>query len=95
MSKLAFILANLLKRAEQTQETQQRGLGHGLMIRVSASPNRLCLWRERGRWEPSEVAEREAHICAKHLGWGENYLLHWRGKYLICTQVEPLLRGQA
>lgn len=90
---LATTLQSLLRQAERTGTTQQRHLGRGLYVRVNAQPPRFLVWRDEGVWEPGETAEREAHTCARHLGWGENHLLHWQGKYLICTRVETLLEA--
>lgn len=88
---LAATLAGLMAQAQRTGQTQQRHLVKGLYVRVAANPPRFLVWRDEGAWEPGETAEREAHICARHLGWGENYLLHWQGKYLVCTKAEGLL----
>lgn len=85
-------LAGLLSKAAQTGEVQPWQLGKGLRLRVSARPNRLCLWRDQGDWHPGETAEREGHTCAGQLGW-TNDLVHWHGRYLVVTQVEPLLGG--
>lgn len=85
-------LSGLLAKAAQTGETQTWQLGKGLRVRVSATPNRLCLWRDQGEWKPGEAAEREGHTCAEKLGWTD-HLLHWHGKYLVVTQVAPLLEG--
>lgn len=91
---LASTLCGLLTKAAQTGHTQPWRLPHGLQVRVAARPARLCVWREAGVWTPGEAAEREGHTCAGALGWSD-YLLSWQGRYLIVTQVEPLLEAQA
>lgn len=90
---LAATLAGLMAQAQRTGQTQQRHLVKGLYVRVNAAPPRFAVWRDQGKWEPGEAAELEARVCAKCLGWGENYLLHWQGKYLVCTKVEGLLEA--
>lgn len=92
---LAATLSSLLAQAQRSGQTQQRHLFKGLYVRMAANPPRFAVWRDEGKWEPGEAAEREARTCAKCLGWGENYLLHWQGKYLICTRTETLLEATA
>lgn len=92
---LAATLKGLLNQAERTGKTQQRHLVKGLYVRVNAAPPRFAVWRNEGVWEPGEAAELEARVCARHLGWGENYLLHWQGRCLAHTRAEPLIGGQA
>lgn len=90
---LASRLNRLLLHAGSTGQPATTTLQNGLTIRAAARPSRLCLWREKGQWGPGEVSEREAHVCARALGWGRNYTLSWSksGKYLTVTQTEGLL----
>ena len=90
MTQLASRLSGLFKLARSRHSPQQTTLGHGLTVRAHHQLPRLCLWRERGEWQPGEAAEREGRVCAEQLGW-QNFTLRWQGRYLIVEDGGGLL----
>lgn len=86
-------LSGLFKQARQRHSPQQTTLFKGLYIRAHHQLPQFFVWREQGEWHPGEAAEREAYTCANALGWGDNCLLEWKGRYLIVTRAEQLLEA--
>ena len=88
---LKEVLQALHERAREASQPQATRLKRGLNVRLT-DDGRMLLWRETGRWEPGEKAEKEAHICAACLGWTKNhYTLHWNGKYLCVYLTQGVL----
>lgn len=88
---LKEVLQDLYQKARAAGRPQNTRLRRGLCIRLT-DDGRMLLWRDKGRWEPGEKAEREAHICAACLGWPKHhYTLHWNGKYLCIYLTQGVL----
>lgn len=87
--KLGRFLSALLASSRTSGRTASGVLGRGLHVRVSAAPERLCLYRVGTTFE-GEAAEREGRVCAEQLGWTD-YLLSWEERetrrYLIVTRT--------
>lgn len=90
MSALASRLRGLFKLAQERGEPKQITLKNGLHVRVHEEWPKFFVWRTEGEWGPGEAAEREAHVCAKALGW-QNHRLRWEGPFLIVEDGGGLL----
>ena len=89
-SALGYRLRDLFKRAKAAGEPQQTTLKNGLHVRAHEQFPKFFVWRDKGQWEPGEIAEREARVCAEALGW-RNFSLRWHGRFLVAEDTGGLL----